>query len=143
MNFQKFVFGFAHFAVLILDMLGIVTVLLGAIKCAVLIIKNRLNFLTKEPLLIFANALAFAMEFKLGSEIIKTMTVKSLDEILTLASVVAIKIVLSLVIHMEIKNAQEYGEKLHIEPIRSFAGGFGKLKRNAKASDNTEKPQQK
>lgn len=115
MDFSQFVYGLANYIVLTLDLFGIVTVLLGAIKCIVLLVKNKLNFLKKEPLLIFANSLALAMEFKLGSEIIKTMMVKTLEEILTLASVVAIKIVLSVVIHMEIKNAQEHGENLHIE----------------------------
>lgn len=50
-----------------------------------------------------ANGLATSLEFKMAAEILKTVLVRSLDELLILGAVVLLRAVLSLLIHFEMK----------------------------------------
>ncbi len=44
------------------------------------------------------------LEFKLGSEILRTVIVREMSEILIVASIIALRAALTLLIHWEIKN---------------------------------------
>ena len=59
-----------------------------------------------------ANALALSLEFKLGAEILKTVIVRTLDEMYILASIVALRAILTFVIHWEIKSETKEHERL-------------------------------
>ena len=49
-------------------------------------------------------ALALALEFKMGAEIVNTVIVRNLEELGILAIVIALRAILALLIHWEIKN---------------------------------------
>ena len=51
--------------------------------------------------------IALALEFKMGAEIVKTVIVRDLAELGILAIVIALRAVLSLLIHWEIKNEKK------------------------------------
>lgn len=51
-----------------------------------------------------ANGLALALEFKLGSEILKTVIIRSLEEMYILAAIIGLRALLTFVIHWEIKS---------------------------------------
>ena len=59
--------------------------------------KNRLIRLN------LATGMALGLEFKLGSEILRTVVVRELSEIATVAAIIALRAALTFLIHWEIK----------------------------------------
>lgn len=57
-----------------------------------------------------AKGLAMGLEFKLGSEILRTVLVRSLEEIVIVGAIIALRAVLTLLIHWEIKNETKESE---------------------------------
>ena len=51
-----------------------------------------------------AQGLASGLEFKMAAEILKTVLVRSLDELVILGAVILLRALLSLLIHVEMKN---------------------------------------
>lgn len=61
------------------------------------------NFNLKVEL---ANGLATALEFKMAAEILKTVLVREISELLTLGAVIALRALLSVLIHFELRSEQ-------------------------------------
>ena len=55
-----------------------------------------------------ANGLATALEFKMAAEILKTVLVREMTELLILGAVIALRALLSLLIHFELRGEQEH-----------------------------------
>ncbi len=55
----------------------------------------------------FANGLATGLEFKMAAEILKTVLVRELSELLILGAVILLRALLSLLIHFEMKKPKE------------------------------------
>ncbi len=58
-----------------------------------------------------ARHLAFALEFKLGGEIIRTVLVRTVDEIFFLAAIILLRGILTLLIHWEIREERRMAEE--------------------------------
>ena len=87
----------------ILEFMGIIVISLSGAKA---FYQYLLGFFTKQNYRVkyeFANSLAMALEFKLAAEILKTVLIRNLDEIIILASIIVLRALLSLIIHVEIK----------------------------------------
>ena len=71
-------------------------------------IQGIVNYVRREPRtrLILAKGLAMGLEFKLGSEILRTVIVRNLEEIYIVAGIIALRAVLTILIHWEIKNEE-------------------------------------
>jgi len=54
--------------------------------------------------LTLAQSLAFGLEFKLGGEILRTVIVRTFDEILILGAIIVLRGLLNLIIHWEIRQ---------------------------------------
>ena len=69
-------------------------------------VRGVYEYITKDPLtrLNLAKGMAMGLEFKLGSEILRTVTVRDYKEILTVAGIIALRAALTLLIHWEIKH---------------------------------------
>ena len=52
----------------------------------------------------FAMGLAAALEFKMAAEILKTVLVRDLNELVVLGAVIVLRALLSLLIHVEMKH---------------------------------------
>ncbi|MBU5455503.1 DUF1622 domain-containing protein [Caproiciproducens sp. MSJ-32] len=88
----------------ILELMGILIIIVGAIKA---FYKFALGILTKKSFPIkaeFAQSLTLALEFKLGAEILKTVIVRSLEEMYILAAIIILRAILAFVIHWEMKD---------------------------------------
>lgn len=92
----------------LLEAMGTFIIIFGAgkaffqyIKAATKSEERLINPLIKIDL---ANSLALALEFKLGGEILKTVIVRTLDEMYILASIVILRALLTFMIHWEIKS---------------------------------------
>lgn len=62
--------------------------------------------------LLLAKGLAMGLEFKLGSEILRTVMVRDLSEIVIVGAIIALRAVLTFLIHWEIKNETKEVEAL-------------------------------
>lgn len=59
----------------------------------------------------FGKGLVTALEFKMSAEILKTVLVHSLDELIVLGTVILLRAVLSLLIHYEMRHGYREIEK--------------------------------
>lgn len=57
-----------------------------------------------------ANGLATALEFKMAAEILKTVLVREMSELLVLGAVIALRALLSLLIHFELRAEHPGGQ---------------------------------
>ena len=97
-----------QFAIIVFELIGV-----GIIICAG--IKGFLNYICHAPemKITLAQGLAIGLEFKLGSEILKTVIVRDWTEIVTVAGIIALRAALTFLIHWEIK--EENKDKLEQE----------------------------
>lgn len=116
--------SFVNLAMLLFEYIGV-----GVITYAG--IQGLVNYVRKAPdtRLVLAQGLAMGLEFKLGSEILRTVVVRSLSEIAIVGSIIALRAVLTILIHWEIKN--EVNEKQTPEAVQTAAV------QNASAVTNT------
>ena len=95
-----------------LELVGILIIIIGSIK-AITIMLTRLKAKKRgNAILDLGRSLALALEFKMGAEIVNTVIVRELSELVILAIVIALRAVLALLIHWEIKNERK-DEELH------------------------------
>ena len=117
MFFEQFLNGYeevlhfiAELAVHTLELIGIFIIIIGSIR---VLVQARLAFKKKLPtniIIALGRSLALALEFKMGAEIVKTVIIHDLKELLVLGIVIALRAVLALLIHWEIKNEKKEEE---------------------------------
>lgn len=97
-----------NFFIVILEFMGLIVIVVTACKCFC-------NWLKKDPQtrLHLAEGMAMALEFKLGSEILRTVTVREMKEIYLVGAIILLRAALTFLIHWEIKNekAEEHNKK--------------------------------
>ncbi len=86
-------------AILLFEFVGAVVIIAAGLRGVMEYVKQ--NPLTRLNL---AKGMAMGLEFKLGSEILRTVIVREMSEILIVASIIALRAALTLLIHWEIKN---------------------------------------
>lgn len=98
--------SFVNLAMLLFEYIGVGVITFAGIQGIVNYIRRK-----PETRLVLAQGLAMGLEFKLGSEILRTVVVRSLSEIAIVGSIIALRAVLTILIHWEIKNEKnEEGE---------------------------------
>ena len=88
-----------------LEAIGVFIITLGGIRGVFRFIKNSFNFQDEDVSIDFAKAMSLSLEFKLAAEIIKTVVIRNLDEFIILAAVAILRVVLTFVLHWELKYA--------------------------------------
>lgn len=85
------------------ELMGILILTLGVFTAFYHYIKKR--FFKKDINIKyeFADVMITTLDFKLASEILKTVTIKSMDELVILASVFIIRIIMTFVLEKEMK----------------------------------------
>ena len=95
----------------ILELIGIFVICIGSIKA----FYHYLNSLVKGsdyPLKWeYANSMATALEFKLAAEILKTVIIRNMQELIILASITLLRGFLTLIIHLEMKSENNKNKK--------------------------------
>jgi len=119
----------------LLEAMGVFVIAFTAIKAFAQYALKTFNFTDDTIKIELAKALALGLEFKLGGEILKTVTVRTLDEIYVLAAVVALRLILTAVIHWEITADTKHCNEFHDLKIAREAAagkkGFQFLKKTA------------
>ena len=90
-------------AILLFEFIGVGIIIFTGIRGFYLYLKRSATKLT------LAKGLAMGLEFKLGSEILRTVVVREWTEIGTVAGIIALRAALTFLIHWEIKE-EEKGE---------------------------------
>ena len=114
---ELFLHTFINLAMLLFEYIGVAVITYAGIQ-------GMLNYIRKEPetRLILAKGLAMGLEFKLGSEILRTVVVRNLEEICIVAGIIALRATLTILIHWEIKNEQHEGlEKKAAEQAKELS----------------------
>ncbi|ABX42823.1 DUF1622 domain-containing protein [Lachnoclostridium phytofermentans] len=88
-------------AILLFEYVGVLILILSGIRGVFQYFRR--NELTRLNL---AKGMAMGLEFKLGSEILRTVIVRDFQEILTVGSIILLRAALTFLIHWEIKNEE-------------------------------------
>jgi uncharacterized membrane protein len=89
-----------------LELIGIFIIAVATIKSFYTYLKTLVHPNKNQIKIDFAESVALAIEFKLASEIIKTVIIHTMKDLYILGAVVLIRIVLTFVIDWEIKQYQ-------------------------------------
>ena len=88
----------------ILELMGILVICIGSLKAFYHYINSLINK-TNYPLKWeYANSMATALEFKLAAEILKTVIIRNMNELIILGSITLLRGFLTLIIHWEMKS---------------------------------------
>lgn len=91
----------AEIAANTLELVGILIIVIGSGRALVRLFQCLLRKQPFHVVIDLGKALALALEFKMGAEIIKTVIIHSLGELAILGVVVGIRALLSFIIHWE------------------------------------------
>ena len=88
-----------EFAIIVFEFIGVGVIIYAGIK-------GFIGYVRRSPnmKITLAQGLAVGLEFKLGSEILKTVIVRDWTEIATVAGIIALRAALTFLIHWEIKE---------------------------------------
>lgn len=83
--------------------------LVGVLIIVIAGVKGVVSYIRKDPSvrLQLAKGMALGLEFKLGSEILRTVIVRELSEVALVAAIIAVRAALTFLIHWEIKIEQD------------------------------------
>ena len=91
-----------NFFVIMLEFMGLTVIVYTAVK-------SFIGWMKKDPTtrLRLAEGLAMALSFKLGGEILRTVVVRDMSEIMQVGAIIILRAALTFLIHWEIKNEEE------------------------------------
>ena len=102
-------------AILLFEYIGVGVIIFAGIR-------GIIHYVKRDPgtKLLLAKGLAMGLEFKLGSEILRTVVVREFTELLLVGAIILLRAALTMLIHWEIRNeeqaagtAQEQRESQH------------------------------
>lgn len=92
------------FLIHLLEIMGIIILTIGAFKSFYYYLKSLFKEGHYSVKYQFASSMAMALEFKLAAEILKTVLVRTLDEIIILGAIILLRALMTLIIHWEMKQ---------------------------------------
>ena len=96
---ENFLYSCVGLAIHGFELVGVLIIILAGIKGVIKYIKKE-----SDVRLQLAQGMALGLEFKLGSEILRTVIVREFTEIALVAAIIAVRAALTFLIHWEIKN---------------------------------------
>jgi uncharacterized membrane protein len=112
-SYENILHSIAEFTVSTLELVGILIIIAGSLMA---IIKYATALKNRKKVNIFialGRTFAFALEFKMGAEIVNTVIVRDLKELAVLGIVIVLRAVLAVLIHWEIKNERLEEQEKH------------------------------
>lgn len=107
-GYENLLYFIAEITVYTLELIGILIILVGSYRAIFHLLSRAKNKHKTNIIIDLGKTLALALEFKMGAEIVNTVIVRNLAELGTLAIVIALRAILSLLIHWEIKNERKH-----------------------------------
>lgn len=94
------------FCTIVLELFGVVILVFTALKC----FGEWIHHNTKVRLNL-AQGIAISLEFKLGSEVLRTVVVREWEDLCILGAIIILRGLLTFLIHWEIRHEKEALEK--------------------------------
>ena len=88
-----------QYCIFVLEGIGVIVLMYEAARSVLGLFKKR-----PEAKLKLAEGIALALEYKLGAEVLRTLIVRTWDELGILGAVVLLRVAITFVIQWEIKN---------------------------------------
>ena len=101
----------AELTVHTLELIGILIIIIGSFRAIAHVLSSIRKKSANNVVITLGRALAVALEFKMGAEIVNTVIVRDLKELCILGVVIALRAVLALLIHWEIKNEKHSDDR--------------------------------
>ena len=104
---EHFVTSFVEILIPVCELMGISIVAVSAVTA---FWRYARSLVLRKPCNVkfqLANGMALSLEFKMAAEILKTVVIREFEELLVLGAVIALRALLSLLIHFERKHAGE------------------------------------
>ena len=104
-----------NLAIIIFEFMGVAVIIVAGLQ-------GIFNYVRRDPMtrLKLAKGMAMGLEFKLGSEILRTVVVRELSEIAIVGAIILLRAALTFLIHWEIKNEEAQVEQ-ELEEKRAAA----------------------
>ncbi|HJB21544.1 MAG TPA: DUF1622 domain-containing protein [Candidatus Fournierella merdavium] len=95
-----------NLSVVLLEFIGVGVIVVAALQ-------GIYNYVRRDPLtrLKLAKGMAMGLEFKLGSEILRTVVVRQFSEIAIVGAIIVLRAALTFLIHWEIKTEEAQMEQ--------------------------------
>ena len=95
----------AEYSIILFEVVGVIVIAVAGVLGVV-------NYIRRDPLtrLKLAKGMAMGLEFKLGGEILRTVVVRDLSEIMIDGAIILLRAALTFLILWEIKNEEEDNE---------------------------------
>lgn len=106
-NIEHLLIYIVETCTILLELFGIIVLVCTALKCFVQWIRHESNLR-----LALAQGIALSLEFKMGSEVLRTVVVREWAELGILGAVILLRGLLTFLIHWEIKHEKEDMEKV-------------------------------
>ncbi len=94
---------FVSYSIIAVEAVGVSALIVAVVNGIVGFFKKDRNLRLK-----LAEGIVLSLEFKMGSELLRTVIVRDFSELGILGAVIILRGTLSFLIHMEIKNEKEY-----------------------------------
>lgn len=88
----------------ILELMGIFVVAVSSVAAFLRYLKGLVAHTNADVKFALANGLATSLEFKMAAEILKTVLVREMNELMVLGAVILLRALLSFLIHFEMKQ---------------------------------------
>ena len=89
-----------NYAIILLEFIGSAIIVVTAIKSLINLLRGKNEGIRLD----LAQGIALALEFKLGSEVLRTVVVRNAQELLVAGAIVLLRAAMTFLIHWEIKN---------------------------------------
>ena len=106
-TYKDLLYGFAEIVICTLELIGILIILAGTVRALCKLVRHARSTRRFNVVIDLGRALAFALECKMGAEIINTVVVRDLQELGILSVVILLRALLAFIIHWEIRMEQK------------------------------------
>ena len=117
-GYQALLHDIAEFTVYTLELIGIIIIIIGSFRAILQVVSSLRKKNAPNVVISLGRALAIALEFKMGAEIVNTVIVRDLKELCILGVVIALRAILAVLIHWEIKK-ERVGSQENNKPTQS------------------------
>ncbi len=90
----------------VVELIGVIIIFFGIIKGIYLLIKGGFNFGNHEVGVELAKALSLALSFLLAAEILHSILTRTIEGLIVLLGIAALRVGLHFVLHWELKQAE-------------------------------------
>lgn len=94
------------YVISLLEIMGIIIVIWSAIKAFWQYIQNTFFKKNYDLQFLFATGLATALEFKMAAEILKTVLVRDIKELIMLGAVIILRALVTILLRFEIRGSK-------------------------------------